>query len=170
MPLDTTPGSATANSYPSLTEANEYNDAHISGWSGTDAEKEVALQMATSLMDYYFIWTGSAVDAVQALSWPRNGMLSRNGFAIPNTEIPRDLKRATSELARLLRIGDTTAVSDVSANGITELKAGPVTLKFDLEKIKSQPIPLSVLFMIPRSWYERLITDPEPEYAEIVVL
>jgi hypothetical protein len=67
-----------------------------------DATKEAALRAACRELDQDFDWTGSAVDDVQALCWPRAGMTSRNGFAIPTSgpsSIPVQLKNAQCEFA-----------------------------------------------------------------------
>jgi len=138
MPLIETPGSATADTYATLVEANAWNAIYVSmhstdPWAtAVDATKENALRWAAKFLDaYYRAWSGSAVDGVQALGWPRSGMLSRNGFAVPTSgasSIPADLKNAQSEYARQLLSADKTADNAVINQGLTSLGAGSVSL------------------------------------------
>ena len=84
-------------------------------------------------LDACFDWTGAAVDDVQALTWPRSGMLTRNNFAIPTsgaTSIPRDLKNAQCEMALQLGASDRLGDNDPLRKGITSIKAGSVALTF----------------------------------------
>jgi len=134
MALDPTVGGANANTYATLAEFNDYAAVRVPqlAWfiAASDAEKEAALQAATRALDAYFIWLGTAVDATQALTWPRSGLVSRNGFAIATTAIPRDLKEAQCEFAMQLGSGDRLSDNSAQKKGITSLKAGDVALSF----------------------------------------
>lgn len=137
MPLDTTPGAATANSYATLAEFNAYAAARLPALSwfttATDPQKEAALMAAARELDACFAWTGTAVDDVQALTWPRSGMLTRNGFAIATSgaaSITQPLKDAQCELALQLGASDRLGDNDPLRKGITSLKAGSVALTF----------------------------------------
>lgn len=134
MALVTTPGAADANSYCSLSDANSYNATRLGGasWAAaTEPNREAALMLATRLLDAMpQAWTGAAVDAVQALRWPRIGMLSRNGFAIATDAIPAELRDATAEFARRLIAADSTGNNDVINQFITGVKAGSVQVSF----------------------------------------
>jgi hypothetical protein len=173
MALDTTVGGSATNSYLTLDEFNEYLTNHVSGAAGLavtpDAKKEAGLITATRLIDVMFLWNGAAASETQRRAFPRTGLLTRNGFALASDIHPVELKEATAELARLLLATDTTAPSSVSVQGLTQITAGPVTLKFkDLIELKI--IPESVWVLIPRSWYERLATDPEPPTFDFEVM
>ena len=180
MALNATPGAATADSYATLAEANAYNAAHSfsEAWVGTDAQKEAALKHAARLLDSSFNWTGSPVDAVQALTWPRNSMVSRNGFAIDNTVVPQALKDAQSEWARQLLADDITADSEADKEGLTRLKIGPIEMGFrdsvkgsdsvelrDADLIRRnqefdylwKAVPSAVRNLLPSSWYRTAI-------------
>lgn len=189
MALVTTPGSASANSYASVAEANAYNASRpfSTGWTGSDAVKEAALTEAARLLDAAFRWTGMAVDDVQALTWPRSGMLSRNGFAIPTSgtsSIPQALKDAQSEFARQLLEANRTADDDAQKAGIEKVKAGSVEVTFkkmsggqsdpfaylDAEAARmgnafdylSRVIPDAVRMLLVPSWYaEAFVTRSE---------
>lgn len=172
MALDTTVGGSATNSYLTLVEFNEYLTNHVSGAAAlamTDGQKEAALITGTRLIDVMFLWNGAAASETQRRAFPRTGLLTRNGFALPSDIHPIELKEATAELSRLLLLSDTTAPSSVSVQGLTQVTAGPVTLKFkDLIELKI--IPESVWILIPRSWYERLATDPEPASFDFEVM
>lgn len=165
--LIATVGAADANSYVTVDEATAYHETRPgSTWEDVD-DQEAALIMATRLMDGLLVWTGSAATALQALGWPRNGMLTRNNFAIAADVLPRELKDATSELAMQLVAGDLLADDDVVRKRITSIRAGSVALTFDVKK-KDQDyiglfpdvsnmakLPDTVLALLVPSWYLR---------------
>lgn len=134
MALDAIVGSATANSYATLAEFETYAAARLPAltWftTATDARKEAALIAGARELDACFAWTGTAVDETQALTWPRRGMLSRNGFTILTTVNPVDLKNAQCEFALQLGAGDRVGDNDPLRKGITSIKAGSVALSF----------------------------------------
>lgn len=186
MSLITTPGAANADSYATLAEATAYNAGRTfsSDWTDNDSpDQEAALKQAARMLDSSFRWTGAAVDDVQALTWPRSGMLTRNGFAIPtagSTSIPQALKDAQSEFARQLLVADRTADNEAQKQGISSVKAGPVTVAFkasessstvalrDADVARMGPdfdylsamIPDAVRNLIPPSWYTRGTITP----------
>jgi len=146
-------GSETANSYCTLAEANTYHDFHVaeSVWiAAAGAQNNVqvrALVMATRLLDEQYEWSGQKATQAQALRWPRSGVNDRDGYPIPPDVIPRDLKRATAELARYLLAGDRFEAIDQAQSGIEEVAAGSVKVKFTTA---TQPvvIPSSVGAML----------------------
>lgn len=190
MALVTTPGAADADSYATLAEANTYHSTKrypaLSGWAAataTDAVKEAALRLAAILLDRMFEWNGSAVDSTQARVWPRTGMLTRNGFAIPTsgaTSIPTDLKEAQAEFAGQLIQSDRLSDNDAAKKGITSVKAGSVAVTFkdvDVSSAESldaqlrlmgselaylhKTVPDVVRFLLVPSWYrENTIKRP----------
>lgn len=180
MAIDTTVGSASANSYATVSEYKTYwgsrlfNTAQL---AASDGVIEAALEWACRLLDATFRWKGGAVDDVQSLNWPRNGVLSPNGFAIDPTTIPRQLKDAQSEYAGVLLSGDRTADDPSlkimgSETILSSVKAGPVALTFGggnfstLESFDAfvrslgtdfaylqKSMPDSVRLLIPPGWY-----------------
>lgn len=174
--LITTPGAANANSYATVAEADTYHEGrlHDEAWDDVD-DKEAALIWAATLLDGWMVWTGSATfPATQALTWPRTGMLNRNGFAIGSTVIPNELKNAQSELARQLALSDLTANDDVVNKNITSLRAGSVALSFgqkdhsrdylgvwpDVSATIGMGLPDAVRILLVPSWYTRPDTGP----------
>lgn len=186
MALDATPGAATADSYCTLAEANDYHASRlfVTSWTlATEPVKEAALQEACRLLDSSFDWTGGAASAAQALCWPRVGMASITKFPILNTVVPLALKNAQAEFARQLIDGDRTADDDAVKNNLTDLKAGSgsVSLSFrntesgaslamrDADVRRKGPdfdylakwIPDAVRNLLVKSWYQQaLISQP----------
>ena len=146
-------GGAASNTYATLLEAAAYHEAHpyASAWTAltvTDDQRNRALATATRLLDERVEWDGAVVNDVQALLWPRSGMVYRSGYAIPTTVLPQGLKDATAELARQLLASDRTADSDAAAQGLTRIKAGPVELEFDRATATQAVIPDAVYAMV----------------------
>jgi hypothetical protein len=185
--LDTTVGGASAESYPTLNEAKTYNSIYASlyplaaaAWvAAADPLLENSLRVATRLLDANpRAWAGTAVDAVQALGFPRVGLMTRNGFPLPSTgaaAIPSDLKNATAELARQLLVVDRTADNAVINQALTGLTAGSVSLTFDSLKMDNSlqvprimrqfaafaaVLPDAVKYLIPDSWLKIDVEDP----------
>lgn len=169
-----TPGASNANSFLTLAEALAYfaERIEIPEWEDADSQ-EALLIMATRQMvnfyspsrklvrvmppgqSYYLIrptWTGSVATATQSLPWPRSGMYDRNGNAILSTVIPDDLKFATAELAGHLAKSDRSFDSDAAIQGITNVRAGSVSVSFKegIDAIKF--IPDIVFSMLVPSW------------------
>jgi len=174
MPLEATPGSASANSYLTVVEADAYHAGrlHADDWTlADDVKKEAALIMATQFIDAMFTpgryeyelqgntvrtinaWTGAATTSVQALAWPRKGMTNRNGYPIADTVVPQELKNATAELARQMIASDLTATDDVTAKGITSLSVGSISMSFDKDMMmRFSTVPQYVRALLPPSW------------------
>jgi len=159
--LDATPKSATANTYATLAEAETYHEGHVDAsgvWAGaTDGEKNIALAMATRLLDAKYAWEGYATDEDQILQWPRTGLWDYIEVNLVDADTyPLQLKQATSEQARLLLGSDTTADLAQSVQGLTGLKVGSIDLKFKESIASSKPVPDSVATLIP-AWWGRLL-------------
>jgi hypothetical protein len=154
--IDASVGDTASNSYLTLAEADAYHETHLysDDWDGSDdATKNVALVMATRLMDSMFEWAAFPSDEDQALQWPRSGVMAANKLElVADDEIPQELKNATAELARQLISGDRTADSDIESLGITSLSAGPVSLAFKATQ-QVKVIPDAVTFLLPNWWY-----------------
>lgn len=149
-----TPGLGTSNSYITVAELDAYaaGRLHVAAWAAaTTAQKEAAVIWATRVIDARVCFLGAAADAVQALAWPRTGLLTRNGFALASTVIPQQLKDATAEMALALLASDVTAESEQSVQGLKKLRAGPVELEFR-ELIEQKGIPETVKLMFVPGW------------------
>ena len=157
--LVVTPGDASANSYCSRAVADLYhtNRLHASTWTNASEDtKDAALIMATRVLDQQFTWAGfRTYPGVQALEWPRTGLLNEEGDqALDPTTIPLRLQYATAEFARLLIDSDTTVSSGVAGGAITKLKAGSVQIDYASGVVPHVDlVPDSVRFGIPRNWF-----------------
>lgn len=149
--LDATVGGANSNTYCTLAEANTYHEGfpQPDEWlANIDDYRNRALATATRLLDEYMEWEGFVMTETQALLWPRTGALYKNGYFIPDDIIPKELKNAVAEFARQLLVQERTADFDIETQRLTALTAGPVTMKFDQNKIQAKVIPDAVLSMI----------------------
>jgi hypothetical protein len=161
--FDPTPGAATANSYVSSSEADDYFDERLgsSAWkNATDTDKESALMLATALLDSNFVWTGQATTEEQALGWYRTGMLTRNGFPIDDTLIPRELKVATLELALHILANNIFTPTAVD-KGIKRLKASSAEIEYfqketdgTVASVSSLTIPDYIRALLVPSWWD----------------
>lgn len=137
-----TPGASDANSYATLAEASGYcaHNLYSADWdAATDPQRESALIMATRLIDSdKWPWLGSAASDSQSLGWPRVGMISPNGFPIPNNVIPQRLKDATAEFARQLFGSDRQQDNDPVRLGLHTVRAGQVSLGFNPKQMEKE--------------------------------
>jgi Putative DnaT-like ssDNA binding protein len=148
--VNATPGSATANSYATVAEANAYHEAHVDGavWDDLDPDVKVrALIQATRTLDANMDWRGTAATVTQALGWPRLWAYTKNGYIIDSTVIPVELKYATAELARLLATG--SGGGGGAAQTLKSLKAGPIDVVFkeDAEIPAAVPSPVAQMIL-----------------------
>lgn len=154
--LVTTAGASNANGYVTLAVANQYHEDRppvSTTWAvASDAEKTAAIIWATKMLDSLIDWEGSVVDDTQVLDWPRYGMIYPSGYGVDSASIPTGLQEAAAEFARQLLVSDRAGDSDVEAQGITSIKAGPVSLQFK-DSIYSKIMPDAVFHMLPREWY-----------------
>lgn len=161
--LDTTAGGTNANSYVSLEEANTYFDdrPNSSRWTAaTDNQKKQALLFATKLIDATVRFTGSKVSSTQALEWPRTGMLDRNGNSLSSSVIPTLLKNIVCEIALTTLASDRMAELDASVQGLTSLRAGPVTLSFKDTIPAPKAVADTIYNMFVFSWIWRQVPGP----------
>jgi hypothetical protein len=138
-----TPGSATANSYCSIAEAESYFAASYkrTPWieAATD-HKAMAVIEATRLLDTLVTWAGFRVTSIQALKFPRTQLIDvdaptdASSSYLSSDTIPKFLLCATCELAY-----DILKNSGFSAqeNNLSDVKVGPLSIGFS-DKVKIQ--------------------------------
>jgi len=115
-------------------------------------------------------WTGAPATTTQALAWPRIGMYDLNGNLIASTVIPQMLKNAECELAGQLNAADTTLDNPIIVGGITSVKAGSVAVTFK-EDIAAQVLPMTVLNLMPPSWFtDEIITSAISALFDVIGL
>ena len=133
--ITATLSSATANSYVTLAEANDYFETvpDSSTWTNkTDDQKNRSLIAATRWIDtlsYY----GSRCDNGQALKFPRNNYTIDN-VELTCTTIPNNIKYAQFELARALA-NDTGAITGTTGKdgNFSEVKLGDIEVKYNTD-------------------------------------
>ena len=100
--VETGTGSATANSYASIAQADAYIALRLfTGWSNLqDHHKEAALVSATDYIEaaYREAWQGYRVTSTQALSWPRSNVVV-DTFPIDANVVPTAVVNACIEMA-----------------------------------------------------------------------
>lgn len=155
--FDATVKGASANSYITVADANDYFDGALyrtdwpAGSSGADlALKQTALVTATRHLDR-LIWKETRTTFTQRLQWPRVGLVDRDGNYLDADTIPQEIKDATCELALHILQTDPDTVIDESLKQFKHLKIANV-LEFELRD--GQPneadLPARVLELISR--------------------
>jgi len=121
------------NSYVTLDEANAYfaNRTEAENWLAlNNNQKEDLLVTATTHLEDSVEFVGVAVSTSQPLAWPRLGSYFDPKYgstvALPETEVPYRVKKATYEMA--LHLIDNPGVLRSSAV-VDEITVGPISLK-----------------------------------------
>lgn len=143
MTLNSTAGSASAESYFSIADADAYFLARgVTAWTGATAAKEAAARLGTSYLDnvYRGRWVGLTATETQALAWPRVdgsrvpggftcSLYSIDGWEIASDTVPAQVQRAAMEAA-LLALGGTSLEPTLERGGQIKSKTetvGPIT-------------------------------------------
>ena len=136
LTFDTTIGGASATSYATLVQANDYHNANLNRavWDEAgESTKKLALVMATRILDERYKWFGSSVTATQKLAHPRNGAVDRNGNAILNNVLAVSLIDGTAELAFWLLKSDRWKEPD--SLGVAKIEIGKFKVEFDKTEV-----------------------------------
>ncbi len=131
--LVATPGAVNANSFATVDEYRAYWTAHLYNTLQLAADDEgvkAALITVGKGLNDLLQWTGGATDDVQAMTWPRKGMTTRNGFAIPQDTIPQELKNSQCEWAGQYVASDLFQTNAALQQGIASVRAGPVSVTY----------------------------------------
>lgn len=156
--FDSTPKSATANSYVSVSEADDYFAAHLDSefWPTSLKDKQAALVMATNRIDAEN-FQGRRTELTQSLQWPRSLVVAR-AFMDSNT-IPRELKIATFEMALhylKMKAGEFT-VDENDLETLDKYKIGPLDVQIK-GNVKADRLPSKVKRLLqaigPQVWSE----------------
>ena len=122
-----------ANSYVTLSEANDYFDTSpdSSTWTNkTDDQKKRALISATRWIDT-LVFYGDRCDENQALKFPRTNY-QVDGVELACTSIPNNIKYAQYELARALANETDAMTGNTGTDGnIEEVKLGDIQVKYN---------------------------------------
>ena len=131
--IDSTIKGASANSYASLSDSNDYFDTSpdSSTWTNkSDDEKKRALISATRWIET-LVFYGDRCDESQALKFPRTNY-QVDGVELTCTLIPNNIKYAQYELARALA-NDTDAITGTTGKdgNFSEVKLGDIEVKYN---------------------------------------
>ena len=123
-----TAGSASANSYITLAEADTYMEARLnaSAWetdATTDNQNRALVEATRELTTLFY--QGQRADDTQALAWPRQNAIDpdrfSSGFYYETTEIPQRVKDATAELAlEFIKAGTTDVAALPATDGVIQ--------------------------------------------------
>ena len=139
--VETGAGLSTADSYISLSDANDYHSSRgNTAWDDLDDvdEKEPALRRATDYMVqvYRTRWKGVRMQADQALDWPRSGVYSEpfmyggvgeQPYLVDDDVVPTEVARACAKLA--LKAANAELAPDLDRATKRE-KVGPLEVEY----------------------------------------
>lgn len=131
MAITATVGSATADAFCTVAEADtyhQYDQVHTyAAWSAlTTAEKEAGIKMATRIIDAYR-FSGYRTTTTQALSWPRE-LVYVDSVLVSNSVVPDEIKWATAEMANWLVAEDRFEAG--AGHKLEEVKVGSIEARF----------------------------------------
>lgn len=135
--FDPTSAASTANSYLSVTEADDYFAGRFNSdkWSTfSTAQKQQLLVTASKQLDTA-MYGGRRSKQIQSLQWPRFGLSNYDGFAIPDTVIPTQIKEAACEMAYWIWTEDDRILSDTEIQQVDSYKVGPIDVAVNKERI-----------------------------------
>ncbi len=148
----TTIGSASANSYCSVADANtyhkekRYHSDETWGEYGT-TDKGRALIWATRLLDEQTDWFGTIVYPDGALRWPRYDVWDLDGYMLSSSAYPTFLVDATAEYAYHLLTEDRTEEVNRDLKGYKKMQID--TLRLEIDPWTGKPVmPPAVWSMI----------------------
>jgi hypothetical protein len=160
--LDATVGGATANSFVSLDDADEYLSTRTDWVDGDEDDKNDALiESARELSLLEPVLQGYRTDAVQALCFPRilvintkapwNSTIGLTGFPeYADDIIPGDWAKANIELGyEFFRQGTTAIISSDDSSTVIEKTVGPLTTRW-ASPVEEAVAPLIGLARFPR--------------------
>ena len=180
MPIDATVGGADSNSFATVAEADAYfefrlfaelwDDASTAtkekalvtaariitarvkeDWTLTQLPGDATIKILTDVGDdasTYLVWKGVKADQDQAIPWPRSGIAD-----VADDVIPDEIKALQFEVALLSLGGDRTVENAPTAQGLTGLTAGPVSLSWKDGAPNPRLIPVALLQTLPASWW-----------------
>jgi hypothetical protein len=136
--IDATVGSADANSYITLAEAETYMEGRLNVdlWdAATDATKDIALVEAQRWLTPMG-WVGERTDGTQALSWPRQWAFDPDSPIqdyFDTDVIPVRVKDAQAELAlQFIKAGTTDiAALQPAGDGIIEERVDVIAVRYE---------------------------------------
>tara|TARA_R100001463_G_scaffold114400_1_gene169630 strand:- start:19 stop:573 length:555 start_codon:yes stop_codon:yes gene_type:complete len=160
--INSTPKSASANSYLTLAEANTYMETvrpeNEQTWlKQSEPTRERLLMLATRTIDDHFQFLGRKSDSTnQALQWPRSGVSKDGKWTKAHYDnfdqdtVPAVIKNATAELARHMVDSDKFAEPDGA--GIKQLAVGGINLTFNEDDRQAKGVIPSHVYSMLRKY------------------
>ena len=143
--VETGAGLASANSYGSVSEMDDYAAVDVNyaaSWAAFDSdEKEKRLAWASRVLDQKTSWRGTKAVAESGLRWPRYGVYDRDGNLIADNVVPVQVKQATFELAKFMTATDITTSQEADFIKRIELDV----VQIDFQDNTAQPNTPSML-------------------------
>ena len=143
MTMITTPSAVDANSFTDLTFANAFfaTKYGADAWEGFSTTQKEQLLVSGSEAISVFRFGGTKTIRTQALEWPRKWLVYQDGYAIPDNEIPLNLKKAVCEMAFWIWTEEERLMNDTEIMQIESMKVGPLDVKVNPKAII---VPLQV--------------------------
>lgn len=106
---------------------------YVEAFSGGEDAMEGACIRGTRYLQlkYGQRWNGTRLTQEQALDWPRADVFDRDGYEVPSSPLPADLKRAHAEASLLCLGGDPLpdVTADSSVGAVSEsVSVGPISV------------------------------------------
>lgn len=161
MPFTFTPedgtGLAGANSYVTLVEATDYYAvdpvaAAAFAALANDAAREHRLAWATRILDQKTRWRGHKAVEASGLRWPRTYVCDRDGIAIEDDVVPRQVKEAVLELAKYLQTNDPTTEQDVEA--VKRAKVDVLEIEYQDDTSQTTVPPIINQILSPLGYFQ----------------
>jgi hypothetical protein len=126
-------GKTDSNSYVGIDFVDSYHeDIGNSSWDNYSLPvKQQGCVKATQFIDLSFSFSGIKNTREQALEFPRAESIDRNGYEIPDDEVPVEIKKATAECALLL-LDNPELNSDTFERIVKREKTGPIEKEYDV--------------------------------------
>lgn len=120
-------GVSNADAYAAIATVDAYATARaLTAWTGTTAVKEAAIKEATVYLDTSYAWKGAIESETQALAWPREGVIDKEGREV--TGLPQRVIDACCELA-VMKITAALVTSRSEAE-VQSMTAGAVSITY----------------------------------------
>lgn len=135
MGLTVEDGSGQSNADALISEdyADAYHEARANtDWTGDfTGDKEAAIRRATTILNGYS-WQGYRTNGrSQSLSWPRAGVVDREGLIIQSDEIPQEIKDAVAEMALRELVAPGSLQPDVKlSDSVKREKIGQIEVEY----------------------------------------
>ena len=148
--FDSTVSGTTANSYISVSDADDYFSSRFgaSTWEDLDtADKQKLLVQSTYRINRERFYGLPTVQS-QNLTWPRQLLVNVDGLPLPSNTIPKEVKWATCELALYTLTEEDRMMNDNELENFDSYEIGLIKLQTRL--IERDRLPSNVEGLLKR--------------------